>query len=68
MAVIRDGEYTYDDFITTQTPTGRHTVRWKHNNRALETFSGYNSRVRAKRFIEFLVKQLNSERIKQKRH
>jgi len=60
--IEREQSYTEKDFWISITPTGRRTVRWQHNNRAIETFSGYDAEKRAKHFIKFLVKQLNGER------
>ena len=64
----REQPYTADDWYISITPTGCRTVRWEHNNRAIETFCGYDAEKRAKNFIKFLIKQFNNEREKFLKH
>ena len=58
---IRKEPYTAADFYISITRTGRRTVRWSHNDRAIETFC-MDAERRAKGFIKFLVKYLNGMR------
>jgi hypothetical protein len=53
-------QYSKDDFIISKTACGV-TVRWKHNNRAIVYYRGYDSaKKRANSFIKWLIGWLNN--------
>ena len=51
---------TKEDFTITTTPSGA-TVRWKHNNKVIQSFRYVGANRRAKSLITFLVDWYASE-------